>query len=142
MRNQPTGAVARRIAAFFCVLCILQIQAPVFAQAPIELVQAVQAAPPIPVLSSAQLESLVAPIALYPDPLLSQLLAASTYPLEIVEAAQWLQQNSALTRAALEDAARQQDWDPSIQALVLFPDVLQQLSQNIRWTTDLGNAFL
>src|SRR6266568_114764 len=89
-----------------------------------------------------QLDSLVAPIALYPDPLLSQVLAASTYPLEIVEAAQWLRQNSALTGVALEDAAKRQDWDPSVQALVLFPDVLQRLSENIRWTTDLGNAFL
>lgn len=89
-----------------------------------------------------QLNDLVAPIALYPDPLLGQVLAASTYPLEIVEAQQWLQQNRGLTGTALMDAARQQNWDPSVQALVAFPDVLARLNQDIRWSTDLGNAFL
>ncbi len=93
-------------------------------------------------MSPEQLDDLVAPIALYPDSLLGQILAASTYPLEAVEANQWLQQNRNLKGAALEDAARQQNWDPSIQALVVFPDVLQRLTQDIRWTTDLGNAFL
>jgi hypothetical protein len=87
------------------------------------------------------LNNLVAPIALYPDPLLGQVLAASTYPLEIVEASQWLEHNS-LTGQALTEAARQQPWDPSVQALVAFPDVLTKLNQDVRWTTDLGNAFL
>ena len=89
-----------------------------------------------------QLDSLVAPIALYPDPLLGQILAASTYPLEIAEAAQWLQQNQGLHGQQLMDAARQQNWDPSVQALVAFPDVLTRLNSDIRWTTDIGNAFL
>lgn len=89
-----------------------------------------------------QLESMVAPIALYPDSLLSQVLVASTYPLELVEANQWLQQNSGLTGTALVDAAKKQNWDPSIQALVPFPDVIKRLNSDIRWTTDLGNAFL
>src|SRR5262249_16779554 len=62
--------------------------------------------------------------------------------LEIVEAAQWLQQNANLTGAALQSAASQQNWDPSVQALVVFPDVLRRLSDNIRWTTDLGNSFV
>ena len=93
-------------------------------------------------VSSQQLDDLVAPIALYPDPLLGQVLAASTYPLEIVEAEQWLQRNNGLTGAALIDAAKQQNWDASIQALVAFPDVLARMNQDIRWTTDLGNAFL
>ena len=95
-----------------------------------------------PLLSPDQLDNLVAPIALYPDPLLGQVLAASTYPLEIVEAQQWLQQNSNLQGAQLMDAAKQQNWDPSVQALVAFPDALSLLSNDIRWTTDLGNAFL
>jgi len=99
-------------------------------------------APPAPALSPDQLDDLVAPIALYPDPLLSQVLAASTYPLEVVEAQQWLQQNGNLHGAQLVDAARQQNWDPSVQALVAFPDVLTLLNRDIRWTTDLGNAFL
>ena len=89
-----------------------------------------------------QLNNLVAPIALYPDPLLGQVLVASTYPLEVVEASQWMQRNSGLRGQALIDAARQQPWDPSIQALVAVPDALEKLNQDIRWTTDLGNAFL
>jgi hypothetical protein len=93
-------------------------------------------------VSPQQLNDLVAPIALYPDPLLGQVLAASTYPLEIVEAEQWLQRNSGLTGTALMDAARQQNWDASIQALVAFPEVLARMNQDVRWTTDLGNAFL
>jgi hypothetical protein len=101
-----------------------------------------QTAPPAQPLSPPQLEDLVAPIALYPDNLLSQILVASTYPLEVVEAQQWLQQNRNLTGQSLVNASQRQNWDPSIQALVVFPDVLGRLNQDIRWTTDLGNAFL
>jgi len=93
-------------------------------------------------LSPEQLESLVAPIALYADSLLSQVLVASTYPLEVVEAQQWLEQNKGLTGTALTDAAKKQSWDPSIQALVAFPQVIKRLNEDVRWTTDLGNAFL
>jgi hypothetical protein len=93
-------------------------------------------------LSPDQLDNLVAPIALYPDPLLGQVLAASTYPVEIVEAQQWLQKNGNLQGSRLVDAARQQNWDASVQALVVFPDALRLLSNDMRWTTDLGNAFL
>jgi hypothetical protein len=93
-------------------------------------------------LSAEQLNTLVAPVALYPDALLSQVLVAATYPLEIVEVGQWLQRNSNLQGPKLVDAARQQNWDPSIQALVVFPDVIKRLNADIRWTTDLGNAFL
>jgi Protein of unknown function (DUF3300) len=93
-------------------------------------------------LSPEQLDTLVAPVALYPDALLSQVLVAATYPLEIAEVGQWLQQNRNLQGPQLVDAARQQNWDPSIQALVVFPDVISRLNADIRWTTDLGNAFL
>jgi uncharacterized membrane protein YgcG len=93
-------------------------------------------------LAPQQLDNLVAPIALYPDPLLGQVLAASTYPVELVEASQWLQSNSGLQGQQLTDAARQQTWDASVQAMVAMPDVLTKLNQDIRWTTDLGNAFL
>jgi len=89
-----------------------------------------------------QLDNLVAPIALYPDPLLGQVLAATTYPVELVEAQQWLQANSNLHGQELIDAAKQQSWDASVQALVSMPDVLTRLNQDIHWTTDLGNAFL
>lgn len=95
-----------------------------------------------PLLTADQLDNMVAPIALYPDPLLGQILAASTYPLEVVEVGQWLQQNGNLHGADLMNAARQQNWDPSVQALVAFPDVVAMLNRDIRWTTDLGNAFL
>jgi hypothetical protein len=96
----------------------------------------------LPQLSPDQLDNLVAPVALYPDPLLGQVLSASTYPLEVVEANQWLGQNRNLHGQQLMDAARQQNWDASVQALVAFPDALQMLANNIRWATDLGNAFL
>lgn len=89
-----------------------------------------------------ELDSLVAPIALYPDPLLAQALAASTYPLELIEAKQWLERHPELKGQELTDAAAKQDWDPSVQAMVTFPDVLNRLTENIGWTTDLGNAFL
>lgn len=98
--------------------------------------------PRAPLLSPDQLDDLVAPVALYPDSLLGQALAASTYPLEIAEAGQWLGQNGNLQGARLMDAARAQNWDASIQAIVAFPDALALLSGNVRWTTDLGNAFL
>jgi hypothetical protein len=105
-------------------------------------------APPAPNQAPAQpippqqLDNLVAPIALYPDPLLGQTLAASTYPLELVEAKQWVQANPTLQGQQLTDAARQQPWDASVQAMVAMPDVLNRLTEDIHWTTDLGNAFL
>jgi hypothetical protein len=94
------------------------------------------------ILAPEQLNDLVAPIALYPDPLLSQVLVASTYPLEVVEAQQWLQRNGRLRGQNLTDAARQQNWDASVQGLVAFPDVVAMLNQNVEWTAALGNAFL
>src|SRR5436190_3380690 len=95
-----------------------------------------------PQLASGKLDSLVAPIALYPDPLLAQTLAASTYPLEIIQLQQWMDRNKNLQGKALADAVAKQPWDPSVQSLVEFPDVVQRMAGNIQWTTDLGNAFL
>ena len=89
-----------------------------------------------------QLDSLVAPIALYPDPLLAQTLAASTYPLEILQLQQWLEKNTNLKDQALADAVAKQPWDPSVQALSALPEVVKRLANDISWTTDLGNAFL
>jgi len=100
------------------------------------------APPPDQALTPDQLDDLVAPIALYPDPLVSQVLVACTYPLEVVQAYQWLQRNPGLTGAALTQAVQQQGWDPSIQALVVFPDVIKRLNDDVTWTTNLGNAFL
>jgi hypothetical protein len=110
------------------------------------VVQAQQPAAPTqqpePKIPPDQLDSLVAPIALYPDPLLSQTLVASTYPLEVIQLKQWLDQNKGLKDKALVEAVQKQDWDPSIQAMAALPDVVKQLADNIKWTTDLGNAFL
>src|SRR5204862_409684 len=95
-----------------------------------------------PKLPNDQLDSLVAPIALYSDPLLAQTLAASTYPLEIIQLQQWMDRNKGLKGKALADAVAKQPWDPSVQGLVEFPDVVQRMAGNVQWTTDLGNAFL
>ena len=89
-----------------------------------------------------QLDSLVAPIALYPDPMLAQVFAASTYPLELIQLQQWLQKNSSLKDKALADAVQKQPWDPSVQGMAAMPDVVKRLADDIQWTTDLGNAFL
>jgi hypothetical protein len=98
--------------------------------------------PDAPKIPNDQLDSLVAPIALYPDPLLAQTLAASTYPLEVIQLKQWMDQNKKLKGKAMSDAVAKQPWDPSIQAMALIPDVVERLAGNIQWTTDLGNAFL
>jgi hypothetical protein len=93
-------------------------------------------------LTAGQLDSLVAPIALYPDAILSQVLVASTYPLEIVEAGRWYSQHASLKGKELSDAVAKQPWDASVQALVALPQVLKLLDQDVGWTGDLGNAFL
>jgi len=89
-----------------------------------------------------QLDSLVAPIALYPDPLLSQVLVASTYPLEIIQLQQWLEKNNNLKDQALVNEVSKQPWDPSVHAMAPLPEVVKRLADDIQWTTDLGNAFL
>jgi hypothetical protein len=89
-----------------------------------------------------QLDGAVAPIALYPDPLVAQILAAATYPLEIDEANVWEQARGDLAGSNLMNAARTQPWDPSVQALVALPQVLALMDSNLAWTTALGNAFL
>ncbi len=95
-----------------------------------------------PPLSPQQLDDLVAPVALYPDPLLGEVLAACTYPFEIAEAEQWVQDHAKWKPNKLMDEAKKQHWDPSVQGLVAFPDVLSRLSQGIGWAKPLGDAFL
>lgn len=95
-----------------------------------------------PKIPNDQLDSLVAPIALYPDPLLAQVLAASTYPLEIMQLQQWLTKNKGLKDKALQDAVMKQPWDATVQSMAALPDVVKRLADDIQWTTDLGNAFL
>ena len=100
-------------------------------------------APP-PSFSPAQLDDRVARVALYPDPLLAQVLAAATYPDQIPDAARWADQHHYLTGQALADAIQgdQVPWDPSVQALLPFPSVLDMMASDMKWTTDIGNAFL
>src|SRR6185436_814872 len=77
-----------------------------------------------PKIPNDQLDSLVAPVALFPDPLLAQTLAASTYPLEVIQLKQWMDRNKQLKGKALTDAVAKQPWDPSIQSMALVPDVV------------------
>ena len=83
----------------------------------------------------------MAPIALYPDPLVAQILAASTYPSEIVEAWRWMRQ-SGLKGAQLANAVDPQPWDPSVKALTQFPSVLDNMNKNLHWTSALGDAYV
>jgi hypothetical protein len=103
---------------------------------------ATPAAPAKATFSQQELEQIIAPVALYPDALLSQILMASTYPLEVVQAARWSRDNPGLAGDAAVKAVEQQEWDPSVKSLVAFPQVLGMLDQNIDWMERLGNAVL
>ncbi len=125
----------------------------IIAGAPAEFLQAQDASQPAPVsqgssippavapLTSSQLDALVAPIALYPDALVAQVLAAAAYPDEVAFADDWLAQNQNLQGSALTQAVGQQSWDPSVKALTQFPSVLHNLAKNLAWTSSLGQAF-
>ena len=105
-------------------------------------VSAGQTKPSGKTFSQQDLDELMAPIALYPDALLAQVLMASTYPLEVVEAARWQKANSTLKDKALEDALQKVEWDPSVKALTTVPQVLTMMNEKLDWTTKLGDAFL
>ncbi|MGB9311418.1 MAG: DUF3300 domain-containing protein [Candidatus Acidiferrales bacterium] len=98
-------------------------------------------APPYSQQTPEQLQQLVAPIALYPDSLVAQILAASTFPAQIVEADRWVQNHPDLKGDALAQAVNQQNWDPSVKALAAFPSVLGNMDKNISWTSSLGDAY-
>ncbi len=123
------GIVGSVLLAFACSMAQAQDQAPAEGDQ----------APP---MSPEQIDSLVAPIALYPDALLAQTLAASTYPLEIMQLDQWMAKNTNLKDKALADAVAKQPWDPSVQSMAAFPDVVKRMAENIQWMTEIGNAFL
>lgn len=93
-------------------------------------------------ISQQELDQLLAPIALYPDPLLAQIFMASTYPLEVVQAARWVKSNPKVTGKALEDAMTRQSWDPAVKSMTAVPQVLQQMNEKLDWTQKLGDAFL
>ena len=134
MRNQT-----KYLFIYLCVLCLLVGSAVQLAQAQenanSETSEALE-------LDQAQLDQMLAPIALYPDTLLSHILVASTYPLEVIQAARWRLANEDLDEQQALNAAEDKDWDPSVQALVPFNDLLQKLSEDLDWLQYLGSAFL
>lgn len=150
IRSRISVCMVRDITAFLCAVLMLPGSTDLWAvQQPTQPAQQAQpqqqptgSSAPAAKISNDQLDSLVAPIALYPDQLLGQILVASTYPLEIVQLQQWLEQNKKLKDKALTDAVMKKGWDPSVQAMAVFPDVVTQMAKNIAWTDDLGNAFL
>ena len=101
-------------------------------------------APTAPTLSQAQLDQLLAPVALYPDELVSKVLMASTYPLEVVQAARWVQDagHAKLKGDQLAAALQSEDWDPSVKSLVPFPQILGMMNERLDWMQKLGDAFL
>lgn len=125
---------ATRLAALVLVWLLILLHAPgTYAQS--------QDAADAP-LSNQQLEQLVATIALHPDSLLTQILMASTYPLEVVQAARWSKENPKIAGDALEDAMEKQPWDPSVKSLTAFQQALQMMNDDLSWTQQLGDAFL
>jgi Protein of unknown function (DUF3300) len=129
IKRIATHAVVAGMLATTAAMALLP--APALAQAP-------------PLFPPPVLDQLVSRIALYPDPLLAQVLAAATYPDQIPDAARWADQHHYLTGDALARAIEDDrlPWDPSVQALLPFPSVLDTMASDMRWTTDLGNAFL
>ncbi len=98
--------------------------------------------PAVPQLGRAELEKLLAPIALYPDDLVAQILTASTYPIEVVQASRWVSAHPNVRGDALQDAMQQEPWDPSVKGLTAVPQVLAMMNDKLDWTQQLGEAFL
>ena len=136
-----------RCRTLIATLCALSLAAAVPAQiTPAPAAQpptgAAAPSPTAKTFTQQDLDQLLAPIALYPDALLAQVLMASTYPLEVVAAERWAKANATLKDKALEDALQNQAWDPSVKSLAVFPQVLTMMSEKIDWTQKLGDAFL
>ena len=146
-RSSSWKRIRRALAVVCCALLIVPGEGVFLAQ---ETTQAPQPSPQpagtaeqsAATIPPEQLDALVAPIALYPDPLLAQTLVASTYPLEIIQLQQWLAKHKDLKDKALADAVAKQPWDTAIQSMAAVPDVVKRLADDVQWTTDLGNAFL
>ncbi len=132
----------RRMLQVVCVAAGLAVAPLIGSAQEVAIPPGAPAAPARPTFSQPQLDQLLAPIALYPDSLLSQVLMASTYPIEVVQADRWVTANPALKGDPLADALEQQTWDPSVKSLVNFPQVLAMMSEKLDWTTQLGDAFL
>jgi len=128
---------------FAVVLCCLLVGFTVQLNAHGSIGQSNGQPPASPVKQSPQeLQQLVAPIALYPDALVAQILAASTYPTQIVEAGRWMQEHSNLKGEELAKEVDKQDWDPSVKAVAQFPSVLENMDKNLSWTSSLGDAYI
>src|SRR3954467_10728507 len=140
MNRGSKGSTYRSLLAILCAVSVMP--GDTLAYAPLQSSSQKPPAQATAKVPADQMDSLVAPLALYPDPLLAQTLAASTYPLEIILLQQWLEKNKGLKDKALADAAAKQPWDPSVQALAALPELVKRLADDIQWTTDLGNAFL
>ncbi|HTS21833.1 MAG TPA: DUF3300 domain-containing protein [Casimicrobiaceae bacterium] len=141
--SSSTSLLARTVS--YLVMAALAMPVSVIAQQPPpQQAPAQGAAPATPSQNFKQeeLDQMLAPIALYPDALVTQVLMASTYPLDIVEADRWVQQNKSLKGDALRSALQQQKWDESVKSLCEFPDVLDRMNKDIAWTQKLGDAFL
>src|ERR1700680_4910849 len=123
---------------FTVLLCCLLVQFTAQASGASQSTNSPTAAPE---LSAQELQQLVAPIALYPDALVAQILAAATYPTQIVEADRWMQRHSNLKGEELAKEVDKQDWDPRIKALGQFPSVLENMDKNLSWTSSLGEAY-
>jgi hypothetical protein len=129
----PRSSLARGLAVFLAALLL----------APgLVLAQADQGGAAAETFKPEELEQIVAPIALYPDPLIAQILMASTYPLEIVQAERFAKANANLKGAQLDEALKKQTWDDSVKSLLSFPQVLTMMNEKLDWTQNLGDAFL
>lgn len=148
MRTIPTPRMhrlARTLLIFACLLSNVDLCLAADATQPAGQVvtsSASQVSGAAPQLSPDQLNQMVAPIALYPDALVAQILGAATYPTEVVEADRWMQQHANLKGQALAQEVDQQPWDPSVKALTQFPSVLANMDGNLSWTSSLGEAYM
>jgi uncharacterized protein DUF3300 len=141
-RPRRSDNTSRALLALLCAALLAPGEGALLAQETPPAQAAPEAQEQVTKLPPDQLDSLVAPIALYPDPLLAQTLVASTYPLELVQLQQWLEKHKDLKDKALADAVAKEPWDPSIQSMAAVPEVVKRLSDDIQWTTQLGDAFL
>ena len=130
---------ATKLTYFFLTFAIMLVP---IAQQPVAQEAAASAAETSKPFSQQELDELLAPIALYPDALLAQVLMAATYPMEVVEAARWQKANPDLKEKALEDALEKQSWDPAVKSITAVPQVLTMMDEKLDWTQKLGDAFL
>jgi hypothetical protein len=133
--------ILQKVMALFLSSWLLFAPGAIYAT-PIDQPSAQAISPPVEQQTPEELQQLVAPIALYPDALVSQILAGSTYPTEIVEADRWVQGHPNLKGKDLASAVDQEPWDPSIKALTQFPSVLANMDKNLSWTSALGEAYV